>query len=524
MGLMSEEKSRVEESDKAQVGGQPDEGEVSNKTDKGASDKTDEEVVGKADEAVTDKTDKTVVSKTDKVALKDQKRRNFILNGNLLAVVLGLSAPLILLNIGNYIYGIIDTIVVAGHGSNVLSSVVMVTQLKNLLTTLGGGLATGGTIIVSRYIGRNDYESAKKSANTYIVISAVISVVLVAIILPFARGILIISGFSEDLIEVGIDYFIVQIFSVGIHIFNTTFLGLEKARGATKNVLYINLVVMAVKIMLTLLFVYRLNLDTTWIAASTLFANLIITAYAIIQLARKGYLFHFSFKNTNFKGVTVKPYLRLSLPVFIGSFVFSLGKVIVNALGTRYGDDAPGALGVSNNLSGSVTTITSSTEESISMIVSQNVGAGNAKRATNTFWIGLAVDVVISLIGVIILASVSDWAVSFFDNGNQEYHDLIKSILMLEMSGIVMLGVNAASLGFIYGLGYTKLSLVFNISRLFVLRLPVVIIMVTKFHYLGAVGLGWAMFVSNVGVGIVAFILAIICLIKIKRKGINDKL
>jgi Na+-driven multidrug efflux pump len=281
---------------------------------------------------------------------------------------------------------------------------------------------------------------------------------------------------------------------------------------------------MAVKIMLTLLFVYRLNLDTTWIAASTLFANLIITAYAIIQLARKDYLFHFSFKNTNFKGVTVKPYLRLSLPVFIGSFVFSLGKVIVNALGTRYGDDAPGALGVSNNLSGSVTTITSSTEESISMIVSQNVGAGNAKRAINTFWIGLAVDVIISLIGVIILSSVSDWAVSFFDNGNQEYHDLIKSILMLEMSGIVMLGVNAASLGFIYGLGYTKLSLVFNISRLFVLRLPVVIIMVTKFHYLGAVGLGWAMFVSNVGVGIVAFILAIICLIKIKRKGINDKL
>jgi Na+-driven multidrug efflux pump len=95
---------------------------------------------------------------------------------------------------------------------------------------------------------------------------------------------------------------------------------------------------------------------------------------------------------------------------------------------------------------------------------------------------------------------------------------------MLEMSGIVMLGVNAASLGFIYGLGYTKLSLVFNISRLFVLRLPVVIIMVTKFHYLGAVGLGWAMFVSNVGVGIVAFVLAIICLIKIKRKGISDKL
>jgi putative MATE family efflux protein len=455
---------------------------------------------------------------------KDAKRRNFILNGNVFKVVLYLSAPLIFLNLFTYIYGIIDTIVVANHGSNVLSSVVMVSQLKNLLTTLGSGLATGCGIIVSRYIGRNDYDGAKRSANTYIVIAVVLAVVLVAAIAPFARGILVISGFSQDLIDVGINYFTVQIFSVGITMFNNTFLSLEKSRGATQNVLYINLAVMAVKIALTLIFVYVLNLDTTWIAASTLFANLIITAYAVVQLARKGYLFHFSFKNTNFKGVTLKPYFKLSIPVFLGSFVFSLGKVIVNALGTRYGDDAPGALGVSNNLSGSVTTVTSSTEESISMVVSQNVGAGNVKRATSTFWAGLVINLVIATVGFIILTIFTDYAVSFFDEGDAARHELIKSIFVLEKAGVIMLGANAAAMGFIYGLGYTKLSLVFNISRLFVLRLPVVIIMVTKFSYLGAVGLGWSMFISNVGVGLVSLVIAIICLAKIKRNGIKDKI
>jgi putative MATE family efflux protein len=461
-----------------------------------------------------------------KINSKDAKRRNAILNGNLLLVFLQISVPLILLNLFTYIYGIIDTIVVADHGKNVLSSVVMVSQIKNLLSTLGGGLATGASIIVSRHIGRNDYESAKRDANTYITVSAVLAVVLVALILPFSGLILKLAQFTPELIEAGKGYFTVQIFTVGLDMFNKTFLGLEKSRGATRNVLYINLVVMTVKLIITVILVYGIGeFDTVWVAASTLFANLIITGYAIVQLVRKNYLFHYSIKNTSFKGITVKPYLRLSIPVFVGSFVFSLGKVIVNSLGeAHYQTGASGALGVSNNLSGAATTMTSSTEDSTSTIVSQNVGAGNTKRAVKTFWVSLAVNVAISIVAVCVLWIFTDPLVALFDGGDSEYHQLIRSIFVLERAGIIMLGVNAACMGFIYGLGYTKLSLVFNLSRLFVLRLPVLLICVYCFPQVGAVGLGYAMLISNVGVGIVSFVIATVCILKVKKHGIKDKL
>ena len=86
---------------------------------------------------------------TSNVSEKDRKRREFILNGKPMAVVLSISLPLILLGAFSYLSGIIDTLVVAKSDNNALSSVVMISQIKNLFTALGSGFATGGSIIVT---------------------------------------------------------------------------------------------------------------------------------------------------------------------------------------------------------------------------------------------------------------------------------------------------------------------------------------------------------------------------------------
>ena len=71
---------------------------------------------------------------TSNVSEKDRKRREFILNGKPMAVVLSISLPLILLGAFSYLSGIIDTLVVAKSDNNALSSVVMISQIKNLFT------------------------------------------------------------------------------------------------------------------------------------------------------------------------------------------------------------------------------------------------------------------------------------------------------------------------------------------------------------------------------------------------------
>lgn len=439
-----------------------------------------------------------------------------------MAVVLNISLPLILLGAFTYLSSIIDTVVVAKSDNSALSSVVMISQIKNLFTALGSGFATGGSIIVSRLIGRGEYDKAKRVANSVITVFFIGAVALVGLFMPLSKSVLRLSGMTEEMAANGLGYFRIQIVSIGVSMFNSVFLGLEKARGATMNIMFVNIMSMSLKLLFTVFFVTVLKMGTTMVAASTLFADLSVTAYAVISLSRKNYLFRYSAKNTEFKKDFVKTLCTLSIPVFLGKFVFSMGKVIVNSLAIGYGEDAPGALGVSNQISGSVTNVTNCTEDSESSIESYNLSAGQYSRMIRIFFCTLTLNLIISTIGVVILTIFKDNITMYFADGNSQKAELIGKIFSYEKVGIVALAVNAAVNGLIYGIGWTKLSMICNLARLFVFRIPSMLIMINRFPEMGAESLGIAMLISNVGIGLMSTVIGIVCLVKLKHHKAKD--
>ncbi len=455
---------------------------------------------------------------------KDEKRREFILTGNVLKVVLYIAMPLMFMNAFNYLYGIIDTIVLAGKGGNVLSSVIMIDQIKSLFLAVATSMATGGSIIVSRLIGKKDFVKAKRVANTLITTAVCLAVVISCTVIPLARKILEFVKFSDELIEIGIGYFTVQILSVSVSIMNNVFFGLEKARGATTNVLKINVCSMGFKILLTLFFVYVLDTGIVMVAASTLIANLMITACAVFKLASRKYIFGYNFKDVLFTREIGKPMFGLAFPIFLAKFSFSIGKVIVNVLAMDFGDLAPGALGVSNSMSSSVMNVTNSMEEASSVVISQNIAVGNVERVRKTFFCSVIVNTIISTIGLTILVVFNDKIVSYFANGDAEMAQMITEMFKWERMSLIPLAINGAVMGMVYGLGYTKLSLISNLARLFVFRIPSILIMMNFFSGLGPVTLGIGMYISNTCVGIMGVTIAVVLLLRMRKVELKDEI
>lgn len=463
------------------------------------------------------------MSDSSVVSEKDRKRREFILNGNPMAVVLNISLPLMALGAFSYISSIIDTVVVSTTDNNALSSVVMISQIKSLISALGGGFATGSSIIVSRLIGRGEYDKAKKAANTTIELFFLAAVVLISLLQIFAVGILKLGRLDDEMISMGLGYFRIQIVSLGVGMFNSVFMGLEKSRGAMSNITLINIMSMVLKLVFTIVFVNVLHLGTTWIAAGTLCSDLAVTLYAFVNLFRRSYLFKFNPCDTMFTREFFKPLCSLSIPVSLGKFVFSMGKVIVNGLAKDYyGGDAPGALGVSNQISGAVTHLTSYSEDAESSVISYNLSNKYYSRMIKVFFCTLALNLTITSVGFVILTIFKSPISMFFADGNAEKAALIEKIFGYESIGIVALGVNSAVNGLIYGLGYTKLSMVCNLSRLFVFRIPSMLVMINFFPDMGAESLGIAMLVSNVGIGLMSLVIGIVCLIQIKQHKTQD--
>ena len=120
---------------------------------------------------------------------------------------------------------------------------------------------------------------------------------------------------------------------------------------------------------------------------------------ALRNLFRGDNAFSFSIKSVVFRKRVVWPMLQLSLPVVVEKVAFVFGKTVINAMSKNHGAVTVGALGISNNINGTCTNTQNGFQDGGAAIISQNVEAGNQRRALGTFYRLIVVNAAIGLIG-----------------------------------------------------------------------------------------------------------------------------
>jgi Na+-driven multidrug efflux pump len=227
--------------------------------------------------------------------------------------------------------------------------------------------------------------------------------------------------------------------------------------------------------------------------------------------------FKLSIKYIDFSAKTLKPILVLSLPVFMEKFVFSFGKVIVNSMSAAYGSMVVGALGISNRVSAIATQPTVGVEEAESSIVSQNLGNNNIPRALGIFKRTFIINMGLGVLFFILRTIFKDDIIPLFAKNDLVFAAEIEKIYDYERSATILLAASSSVMGLLYGFGYTKISMILNLTRLFVYRIPPLWIM-QNFTSIGSEGVGLAMMISNGLIGITAVIVSIFVVKKARAK------
>lgn len=457
---------------------------------------------------------------------KDEKKRELILNGNIVKTIFTICFPLFVFHAFDTVYTIIDSIVVASINPLSVSAVACISQIQKLLSSIGGGLAGGGGILIAHYFGAKEDEKASKYVSNLFIISVITTTTLYLICIPFASNIMSLLGVPDELISIGYNYFIVQIITLGFTFFNSIFIAIQKAKGSTNKVLYFNLLSMGVKLTLTLFFVYGLHkTDIMYVAIATLIGQAVITVIGAFTLFDKSQLLFIDLKHMSFEFEHTTKIVKISFPIFLGKFVFAFGKVGVNALCKSYGALVVGALGISDNLTGIVTSPINSFEEGLSGIISANLGNKNRKRALKIFVSALCIAFSISIIGYILVRfTFKDQLITLFMTSEEatdllQFKELIDIIFSYSSLAIPALAINACVLGLLYGFGQTKLSMVLNISRVFLFRIPLLYYFKTFHADLGVKAVGISMGVSNICIAIMAVIFLLIFLRNDREKS-----
>ena len=405
------------------------------------------------------------------------------------------------------IFTILDTMMAAHISEESVSAVAYLAQLNSILSAVGGGLAVGAGIQISRAYGEGNLTLVRQRVSSLYALCLFVGVTMLTIILPFKNSFLYLAGTPDSLIAVGSKYFIVQLFVMVVTFLNNVYIAVERARGNASRIFWLNLLVIGIKLSLTALFVYILNSGLVMIAVASLASQVVLLGFALRNSIFGKSAFTFSAKAVTVQQCVVAPMVENSVPVIAEKAFFAFGKTVVNAMCTVYGALMVGAMGVSNNLGGITTNPQNGYQEGAAAIISQNFGAGKYRRVLKAFVSVLVIDVAVGAV----ISGMELWQMdalaNLFDSGSAEFHAMITLVYRYEALGAVPLGINAAVMSLLYGLGKTRLTLILNVARVFVFRIPVIWFLQ---HYttLGQASVGVVMMVSNISVTLMAVVVA----------------
>lgn len=456
---------------------------------------------------------------------KDKQFREFALNGNLWKVILYVCFPLAIFQLVNHVFNILDTMMASHISAEAVSAVAYLSQIQSMISALGTGLAIGSSLKISEAFGAGNYELVKKRLSTLISLCFGIAI-FVVLLMPFTPYFLRITGTPQAFIAIGSRYFIITLLATVISFFNNVYIAIERARGNSKRIMYLNTGIIILKLCLTAYFIYGLQADITMIAVATVISQFTLFLLAIKNLSNKNDVFGFDIKCVSFKANIISPMLHISFPVIIEKVAFAMGKTVINSMSKNYGALTVGALGISNNISGSVTTIHNGFQDGGAAIISQNLGANRLDRALEAFKKILIINIIWGFIGwLLLIYFIQDISYLFANSAaglDTAFQQTIIKVFMYDSFGsCVPLGINSAIMALLFGFGYTKLSLIINFSRVFVFRIPVLWAL-QNFTSLGSESVGIVMAVSNIGVALLSSIIAFFVVRHVKMQQISS--
>lgn len=455
-----------------------------------------------------------------KLSNKDAKFREQVLSGPIWPTVWKVCIPLAIFQTLTNAFNILDTLMASSISSDAVSTVVYFVQLNHIVSSIGSGLAVGGSILISRRYGAGSYEEVKRILSTVVAIAFMIGTI-VLLMIPFVPAILRATGTPETFINLGSSYFALTLSATVINFFNLIYISIERARGNSKSILKLNTLIIIVKLSLTAIFVYLLDGGILMIALATMISYLVLFCIAIKNLTRSDDAFSFSFKFISLKKKVWLPILKLSLPSMAEKIAFSYGKAIINTMAASYGTNAVGASGISNNMSGLLTGIQMGFQDGGTSLQGQIHGAGKLERAVQFYRRIILIQVIIGVLGVIFYQFLKFPVAKLFSmtrgGFDPVFQKMIIDIFSFEIIGCLLLSLSYAAMTVILGMGKTKLVLLINFCRLFVFRIPIMY-MLSNFTDIGYKAVGMTVATSNAAVGIMSFVIAEIVIAKERKK------
>ena len=193
--------------------------------------------------------------------------------------------PLLLEQFLSVSMGMADTLMVSGVGEAAVSSVSLVDSLNILILQILAALASGGAVVASQYLGRQDGDNARRSAAQLFSVVGIATGAAMVVCIVLSRVILrgVFGSIDEDVMAFSQIYFIISAVSYPFMGLYSAGAALFRAQGNSKVSMRASLVMNVINIGGNALLIYGFGLGVLGAALATLFGRVVAAVWVLVQ-------------------------------------------------------------------------------------------------------------------------------------------------------------------------------------------------------------------------------------------------
>lgn len=404
-------------------------------------------------------------------------------------LILLFSVPLVLGNIFQNLYNVIDSIIVGRFlGKEALGAVGASFPIIFALISMVIGVGSGASTVVSQYFGAKKIDEVKRTIDTIFIFFLGSSILITILGIIFSRHIFILLGLPDEILPQAVSY--LNIYMLGMFFF-FGFAGISsilRGLGDSKTPLYFMVIATINNILLDLLFVVVFKWGIQGVAFATIISEGGAFITAAIYLNKKHPIIKLSFRKYIFDRDIFRSCIRIGLPTgFQQSFV-AFGMMAIMSIVNGFGTNAVAAYSAAMRIDSFVKMPAITFSSALSSFVGQNLGAFQEKRAKTGLYATLLFSTIYCIIASLLIILFGQHIMSLFTTDpavikiGQEY-------LLIVSSFYLLFSVMFSFTGFLRGAGATLVPMITTFTALYLIRIPAATFLS---DVIGVNGIWWA--------------------------------
>jgi putative MATE family efflux protein len=397
-------------------------------------------------------------------------------NGNIFRLLLAFSAPMLLTNLLQTGYSIINTIWVGkAVGDNAVGAIAVSSPIVFITIALASGFTMSTTILVAQYYGAKDYKMVERIVNNSFSICMIAGVVLTILLIILGDPLLRLMGTPKEIFSEASSYLTISLIAFTFSFMTFMTSSILRGVGDTLTPLFFSVVGLIVNAILDPFMIIgiwpfpKMGLDGA--AYASLISQLVALIMSIIYLNRKKHVVSFNPRKLTLDWKLTKRILALGLPSMIQQSLLTLGAFFITGIVNSFGAAATSAFGAAQRLENVVIMPAISLSAASSALTGQNLGAGKPERIKEVFKSGVILTTIVTLVLTVFLVLIPKTLLSMFVS-DATVLNIGAGYLRIIGAAYIPFAIMFISNGVINGIGQTMVTLVVSLCTLWVFRIP----------------------------------------------------